>query len=264
MSKTPVVFITGASSGIGYATALAFAKAGFHVVGTARRSDRLSQLGETITNLNGDHGDFLALTADVQSSDALTQAIEQTIEQFGRLDYVIANAGLGQRGSIVESNWVDLDQLLRTNMDGVLHTIRASVPAIRQSGNGGHIILISSIVYNMTSPYAATYAASKAFVSSVAKSLRLELETDNIKVTEMLIGRTESEFNSKRLGKSGYGKDGGSFPPHMPVEDVAEAIVHATQGNRKAIALRWIDRLILLGNLLTPNFIGRRALKQYK
>lgn len=264
MSDKKVVLITGASSGIGYATALAFAKAGVNVVGTARRAERLASLNEQITQLPVPHGGFLAVTADVQSGNAMHEATQQAYAHFGRLDYVVANAGLGQRGSIVDSEWDDLQRLLRTNIDGVLHTIRASVPVIKRSGNGGHIILVSSIVYNMTSPYAATYAGSKAFVSSIAKSLRLELEADNIKVTDMLIGRTESEFNRSRLGKSGYGEGGGSFPPHMPVEQVAEAIVNATQRNKKAIALRWIDRLILLGNLLVPNLIGRRALKQYK
>lgn len=264
MSEKKVALITGVSSGIGYATALAFCKAGVNVVGTARRAERLSSLGEQIAQLPAPHGEFLAVTADVQSPDAMHNASQQAIDHFGRLDYVVANAGLGQRGSIIDSDWDDLERLLRTNIDGVLHTIRATIPMIKQSTDGGHIILVSSIVYNMTSPYAAVYAGSKAFVSSIANSLRLELEADNIRVTDMLIGRTESEFNQSRLGKSGYGEKGGSFPPHMPVEQVAEAIVNATKRDKKAIALRWIDRLILLGNLLVPTLIGRRAMKQYK
>jgi short-subunit dehydrogenase len=256
-----VVLITGASSGIGYATALAFAKQGMHVVGCARREENLLELQQSINDLSGQHGDFLPVAADVRDPSAMFKVVEQTLTKFGRLDVLVANAGLGHRGSLVDSDWDDIETLMRTNMDGVLHSIRAAVPAMREGQRGGHIIIVSSIVYNMASPYAAVYAASKAFVSSIAKSLRLELEKDNIRVTDMLIGRTQSEFSEKRLGKSG--RSGGGIPI-MPTDKVAEAIVKASNSNKKAVALRWIDRAILLGNALIPNVIGRQAMKQYK
>lgn len=260
MSARPVVFITGASSGIGYAGALAFARQGYDVVGTARRADRLSALEAEIAALPQPHGDFLGIAVDVRLADDLSSAVQETLTRFGRLDVLVANAGLGQRGSITDSDWADLETLLRTNIDGVLHSIRGAVPAMRQSG-GGHIILVSSVVANMTSPYAAAYAASKAFVHSIGRSLRLELEQDNIRVTEMLVGRTETEFNDKRLGKAG--RTGGGIPV-MPVEKVATAIVKASRGRRHTVALRWIDRLILMGNALVPGVVGRLAMKQYK
>lgn len=252
---TRVVFITGASSGIGYATALAFARRGDHVVGTARRKERLDQLQAEIAALPGA---FLPLVADVRDGAAVENAVAQAVEHFGQVDVLVANAGVGQRGSIVEAKWDDLETLLRTNIDGVLHSVRAVVPVMP---SGGHIILISSVAYNLTAPYAAVYAASKAFVSSLGRSLRLEVESQGIKVTDMLIGRTDTEFSEKRLGKTGRS---GSGIPVMPVEQVAAAIVQATEGNRKAIALRWVDRVILLANLLAPNLMGRQALKQYK
>ncbi len=257
-----VVFITGASSGIGYATALAFAKTGAHVAGTARRTERLLQLQQEINALPAGHGDFLPLTADVRDADSLQNAVAQTVEHFGQLNVVVANAGLGQRGAIVDSDWSDIETLLRTNIDGVLHTIRATVPELRRV-SGGQIILISSIVYNMVSPYAASYGASKAFVSSIAASLRLELQADHIDVTDMLIGRTESEFSDKRLGQSGYGEKAGRIP-RMTAEQVAQAIVDATKSKRKRIAVRWFDRVFMLANLFVPGFIGKRALRQYK
>lgn len=260
MSARRVAFITGASSGIGYASALAFARQGYDVVGTARRMDRLSALETAIAALPRPHGDFLGIAADVRQPDDLNSAVQETLTRFGRLDVLVANAGLGQRGSVSDSDWADLETLLRTNIDGVLHSVRAAVPAMRQGGQG-HIILVSSVVANMVSPYAAAYAASKAFVHSIGRSLRLELEQDNIHLTEMLVGRTETEFNDKRLGKPG--RTGGGIPI-MPVEKVAEAIVKASRGRRHAVALRWIDRLILLGNALIPNVVGRLAMKQYK
>jgi NADP-dependent 3-hydroxy acid dehydrogenase YdfG len=187
---TQVVFITGASSGIGRAAALALARAGYHVAGTARRAERLSQLQDDINALPEPHGNFLPITGDVASEESVQAAVHKTVETFGQLDILVANAGVGHRGNMVDADWQDVETLLRTNIDGVLHSIRACVPEMRKQG-GGHIITISSVVHNLVSPYAATYAARKAFVTSMANSIRLELREDDIKVIDFIFGRTE-------------------------------------------------------------------------
>jgi short-subunit dehydrogenase len=253
-----VVLITGASSGIGWATSHALCRDGYHVVGTARREDRLDQLRTEIDALSQPHGDFVPVAADVRDPDSTGEAVQRVLDAFGHLDVVIANAGLGHRGGVIEADWEDAETLLRTNIDGVLHTIRAAVPVMKA---GGQVILISSVAYNTLSPYAALYAASKAFVSSLAGSLRLELEDRDIAVTEMLVGRVATDFSANRLGKSGRA---GSFPPAMPVEQVAAAISGVIKSPRQRVALRWIDRLIMVANLFFPGTIGRRALKQYR
>lgn len=255
-----VVFITGASSGIGRATALIFAKAGYHVAGTARRAEKLESLQEEIDALPDTHGDFLPLTGDVSDAQSLIDATAKTVETFGRLDILVANAGVGHRGSLVDSDWDGLETLLRTNIDGVLHSIRACVPHMRENG-GGHIMTISSVAYNLISPYAASYAASKSFVTSIASSIRIELEADNIKVSDFLVGRTESEFNEKRLGE-GARKSGGL--PTLTSDDVAEAILKTAKSPKNTVILRFFDRLIVLGNRLVPGIIGALAKKQYK
>ena len=256
-----VVFITGASSAIGYALALAYARRGDHVVATARRADRLAALEAAINALPG-HGHILTVCADAADSAAMQSAVDQAVARWGRLDVIIANAGVGQRGSIVDSEWSDLETLLRTNIDGVLHTIRAGVPALRRSG-GGHIVLISSVVATMITPYAASYGASKAFVSNLARSLRLELEADHIGVTDVILGRTATEFNEKRLGHSGRAAKAPIIPV-MQADAVAAGIMRAVERRQKRVVLRLFDRLILLGNALIPGWIGRRALKQYR
>lgn len=256
-----VVLITGASSGIGYATALAFARRGDHVVVTARRVERLAEL-EMVINGLPTHGEVLRVAADVTDPHALQDAVDQAMARWGRLDVIVANAGVGQRGSLVDSKWEDLETLLRTNIDGVLHTIRAGVPALRQTG-GGQIVIISSVVASMVTPFAATYSASKAFVSSIARSLRLELEADRIGVTDAWVGRTATEFNEKRLGHSGRA---GKAPllPVMTPEYVAERIARAVERRQKRVILRPFDWLVVFGNWLVPGIIGRRALRQYK
>lgn len=256
---TKTLFITGASSGIGYATALAAARHGWNVIGTARRVERLAELEQAVAALPSSHGEVLALPADVTQAESLVEAVRRGIERFGRLDVVIANAGLGQRGALVDSNWADLEVVLRTNIDGLLHTIRASVPAIQK--NGGQVVLISSVAGQIATPYTATYAATKAFVSSLARSLRLELEEQGIAVTDMLVGRTDTEFNEKRRGA---GARTGSNLPTMTPDQVAESICTAIEKRSQTVVLRPFDRLILLGNTLAPWLIARLAKKQYK
>jgi short-subunit dehydrogenase len=257
---TRTVLITGASSGIGRAAALACAQRGWPVAGLARRADRLAALEAEINALPEPHGAFLGIVGDVTQADSVQAAVQQTLARFGRLDVLVANAGIGHRGAIVEADWHDLETLLRINIDGVLHSIRAAVPAMRQTG-GGHIITISSVTYNLVSPYAATYAASKAFVTSLAHSLRLELEDDQIRVTDFLVGRTHTEFNEKRLGA---GKRTGESLPTMTADRVAEAIVRAIEHPRRSVTLRLFDRLTIWGNILIPDIIGRIARRQYR
>lgn len=197
-----IVFITGASSGIGRAAALAFARAGYDVCGLARRADRLEALRADIAELPTPKREFLAVAGDVRDPAQVEAAVAQTVERFGRLDVLVANAGVGHHGTVVDGEWDHLSAVLRTNIDGALHSVRAAVPAMRQNG-GGQILIISSVVAGAHTPFTATYAASKAFVSSLAGSLRLELEDENIAVTDVLVGRTLTEFNQNRLGASG-------------------------------------------------------------
>lgn len=256
MSEEKVVFITGASSGIGYATARHFAQRGYRVAATARAKSRLVPLCEQI---EAEGGACLALEADVRHAAQMTQAIADTLAQFGHIDVVVANAGLGHRGSVTESDWDDVQTLIETNVYGALHTIRAAVPSM-QARQRGHIVLVSSVTYNMTVPFAAYYAASKAFVSSIGRALRLELEADHIHVTDMIVGRTDTHFNRNRLG----GERTGDNIPKLSPEQVADSIYRAVTKRHKQGYVRFFDRLTVLGSTLFPERIGRIALKQYK
>lgn len=251
-----VVLVTGASSGIGFAVSVALAKRGVHVVGVARRAERLQGLTDACASLPGN---FLGVAGDVSRPEDMQKAAQAALDHFGRLDALIANAGLGHRGGLVDAEWHDLETLMRTNMDGVIHAIRAAVPAMK---NGGRIVIISSVVHNMISPYAALYAASKAFVSSLARALDYELAPRGVRVCDVLLGRTQTEFNERRLGAGSRKK---SRVPEMTADYVAEKITDLTLGRfRRRAALRWFDRLILIGNALIPHFIAGLASKQYK
>lgn len=252
-----VILITGASSGIGWSSALAFTKRGDLVAGVARRADRLQALSEAITPLDGD---FLPLVGDVTRCEDVEGAVAQTLAKWGRIDVLIVNAGIGQRGALADSDWQDIETLLRLNIDGALYSIRAVLPTMRQQKRG-HIITISSVAASLVSPYAASYAASKAFLSSIATSLRLEVEADNIFVSDILVGRTDTEFNEKRLGE---GARVTSNLPTMSADTVAQALITVVEKPRNTVILRFFDRLIVLGNRLFPALMGRLAKKQYK
>lgn len=250
-SESIVVLITGASSGIGYATALAFARRGTRVAALARRTDRLEALSAAAADLPGE---ILPLGGDVTHAADMQAAVEAILAHWGRLDVLVANAGIGQRGPLIDAPWDDLETVLRTNIDGVLHAVRAAVPAIQAGGHGGHLCLISSVSGVAPAAFAATYGASKAFVNGLARALRGELSPSGIHVSSFIVGQTDTEFAQARLGQSG--KVAGKLPTMTP-EQVAEAIVRTVDHPRPTVAVRLLDRLFIVANWLAPGLLDR-------
>ena len=158
------------------------------------------------------------------------------------------------------AEWDHLETVLRTNIDGVLHSVRASAAAMKKSG-GGQIQIISSVVSGVHTPYTATYSASKALISSLAGSLRLELEDDNISVSDVLVGRTATEFNQSRLGSSQENRGG---LPTKTADEVAKALVAAAERRPRRVIMSLFDRLVLAGGVIAPAVMARLAKKQYE
>ena len=229
----------------------------------------LALLQSEIEALPAGHGEFLPAVGDVTRIETWT-AVEQSdgacFESaiIGRspMRWSFGRPPMREWAihALVEADWGDLQTVLRTNIDGVLHSVRACVPAMRRN-RGGRILIVSSVVAGVHTPYTAVYAASKAFVSSLAGSLRLELEGDKISVTDVLVGRTISEFNQHRLGSSHRNRGG---LPTMSAEQVAAALVAAAARGPRHVILQLFDRLIL-GEVesCAPGVMGRMALRQY-
>lgn len=256
--KTPrVVMVTGATSGIGEATARLLMSLGHHVVALGRRSERLQALQKTTEHMVGK---LLTVQADVRNQEEVLSSIGQTLAQFGRLDVLVANAGLGHRGQLVDAPWEDLQTVIDTNVIGVLHTIRACVPAMRASG-GGHIIMISSVLGAVPAPYSAVYCASKAAIDSLSQSLRGELRDDHIWITNFQVGQTHTEFAEKRLGRTG--KVAGKVPTMMP-ERVALQIVRSFERRKRTVILRPFDRLFVIGGRFFPRMMDRLLMRVYR
>jgi short-subunit dehydrogenase len=248
--------VTGASSGIGQATSLLLAALGHQVIAVGRRPERLAALQAQTEEM---FGDIYPVEADVRDAEAMQRAVGLGLAHFGRLDVLVANAGVGHRGPLVEAKWEDAQLLLETNINGILHSVRACVPPMRAS-RGGHIIMINSILGAVPAPGAALYSMSKAALSALAQALRYELKTDGIWVTDVLVGQTHTEFAEKRLGKSG--KVASKIPTMTP-ERVASQIVFAMERRRRTVIIRWFDRAFVVGGRFAPRLMDRILARVY-
>jgi short-subunit dehydrogenase len=259
-AETPrVLLITGGSSGIGRATALLFAALGDQVTVTGRRAELLTALAQE-AEANGLPGTILPVPADVTDPQAMQRAVALTLAQFNRLDVLVANAGVGQRGALVEAPWADIETVLRTNIDGVIHSVRAAVPAMRASG-GGHIVLVSSVLGPVPGPYVAAYSASKAAVDALGRALRGELRAERIHVTVLWVGQVHTEFAERRLGQPG--RVASRWPTMMP-EQVAGGIARALERKPRTMTLRWQDSLLVWAGRRFPALTDRLLARIYR
>lgn len=173
-----VVFITGASSGIGYALAQELAPKGFALALAARRTDLLETLCEEVRRAGGE---AIALTCDVGDQAQVKQAVAETVARFGRIDLAILSAGISAPTNAAEFKADKFQQLLQTNLLGVTFCLEELLPLMRQQG-AGTIAAISSLAGDRGIPGSAEYCATKAALSTLFDGLRSELKTQSIRL----------------------------------------------------------------------------------
>lgn len=203
-----VLLITGASSGIGAATARAAAEQGWRVALAARSLDKLEALA---TELGPEHA--VAIQCDVTDFGQVEAAVAQTKQAFGRIDAVFANAGFGAaRGFMKETpeHWRDM---VLTNVLGPALTIRAAMPDIIE--NKGHFVLTGSVAGTRSLP-GSLYSSTKFAVHGMAESLRLELNGTGARTTLIAPGMVDTPFF-----------DNGAGPDALVAEDIARAVIYA-------------------------------------
>lgn len=229
-----VVIVTGASAGIGWATVLALGDAGAHVVATARRSERLEQLAEQFTPFNGR---ILTIPGNIQEESFCQQLIAQTVAEFGRVDVLINNAGLGHKSSVAEMSSEDIETIWDTNVSGLLYASQAAIVQMKQQ-EGGRIVNISSIVGERPLPKSGVYCASKTAVNFLSRTLRMELRPYNINISLVYPGRTITEFGDVLLGEQGSSS---SSLGRVSADRVANKIVKGIKNGRNEIYITWSD-----------------------
>lgn len=213
--------VTGATSGIGRATALRLARMDYHVAATGRRSDRLEELRRQIES---EGGSCTTLAFDIRSEEE----VRRSLEPLGRIDLLVNNAGLAAGLEHIDrGDTRDWDAMIDTNVKGLLYVTRIVTAGMVAAG-GGHVVNIGSIAG--TEPYenGAVYCASKHAVHALSQAMRADLLADGVRVTEIRPGMVETEFSEVRFhgDKARADRVYDGIEP-LCGEDIAEAIAWA-------------------------------------
>lgn len=236
------IAITGASSGIGAATAVECARAGMPVALGARRIERCQELAAQI---NAEGGRAIAVELDVTDADACERFVAKTIEAFGSIYSVYANAGYGIESPVDALPDADLRRIFETNFFGTLNTIRPALRNMLQS-RAGHVLICSSCLAKMTLPYSSAYSATKAAQAHIGRAMRLELEGSGVEVSTVCPIGTLTEFSA--AVRTEHGKP--RVVTHIPerFKHTAERVARATVAClRRPRAEVWTSPLTRLG-----------------
>lgn len=251
LPKAPVVLVTGASSGIGEATAYRFAQEKARLGLLARRRDRLERVAERVRSLGGE---ARILEVDLASADAAKRAVSSIERAFGAIDVLVNNAGFGLYAPLERVPRQDLERLFAVNTFGPLACMQAALPGMRRRGQG-LVINVSSIVGKRALPMTGAYAASKYALQGLSDALRVELRGTGVRVSVICPGYTRTEFSDKVLD---YGATRGR--PHgevMSAGEVAEAIFRCARSPKREVVLTGKGRLVVFLERFAPGLVDR-------
>ena len=189
----PVVLITGASSGFGEACARHLAAGNYRVYGTSRRAS-FNPTGPPSSQGNG----YQMIPMDVRDDASVQQGVDFVINETGRIDVVVCNAGYGIAGAVEDTSVDEARRQFDTNLFGVWRTCRATIPHLRRQG-GGHLVIVSSLAGLMGIPFQAAYSASKFALEGMAEALRMEVKPWGIHVALIEPGDFHTRFTQNRV-----------------------------------------------------------------
>lgn len=218
--------ITGASSGIGAATAHALAREGAKLILAARRLERLEALAHELKDKY--QASCFILELDVRDSETVAQSLYQLPKAFQKVDILINNAGLAAGLDLVkDANIDDWDAMIDTNIKGLIYVTRAVLPQMLEQ-DSGFIVNISSIAGHVAYPRGSVYCGTKAFVKSFSRGLKQECLGTKIRITDIAPGAVETEFSEVRF-KGDKEKAKKTYDGLMPMsgDDIAEAVMFA-------------------------------------
>ncbi|HYX35305.1 MAG TPA: SDR family oxidoreductase [Oligoflexus sp.] len=252
-----VVVITGASSGIGRAAALDFAKQGARLVLAARSEDQLQEVAEACERLGAT---ALVVPTDVSQHEAVKQLAERAITTFGGIDVWVNDAAVSLFARLEDAPWEDYRQVIETNLFGYIHGTRVVVPHFRERGRGT-LINISSMVGKTGAPYISAYAISKAAIIGLSDSLRQELlDLPDIHVCTVLPASIDTPIFQHAANYTG--KAVKPMNPIYDVEAVASEIVKLALHPRREVYVGGAGRRIGLLSRIAPGLAQRMMAKQ--
>jgi short-subunit dehydrogenase len=256
-----VVVVTGASSGIGEATAREFGRQGARVVLAARRVNRLESLAKEI-NAMGAGAETLGVEADLSKLEDIQTLIHQTLTRFGRIDVLVNNAGFGRLDWLENLDPVkDIEAQFAVNVLGVVQTTRQALPTmIRQ--RSGHIINMGSLAALVATPTYTIYAASKHAVHGFSEALRREVKPWGIDVSMIYPGGVKTEFGEH----AGIKRKTKATTPRfllLSAEDVGRAVVQLVRHPRAMQIIPWLWSVTALLNKLFPSFVDYTTIHKF-
>ncbi|MFH1150220.1 MAG: SDR family oxidoreductase [Actinomycetota bacterium] len=249
-----VALITGASRGVGLATARELVRRGARVVISARGAERLESSRSQLARMGAE---VVAVPGDVGAWEDAGAMVEAAVSAFGRLDVVVNNAGVSMRGDLAELAPEVINRVLATNLAGAMYVTRAALPAVVESG--GHVVFISSIAGLFGLPGASAYCASKGGLTGLSESIRLELEPAGVHVGVVYLGFTEHDPEKRILAP-----DGSLVPPdrpaHHPQSLAAELILKMIERRRRRLVMTPVGKLGMVAYRVSPGLVEKAIL----
>ena len=246
-----VAVVTGASSGIGLASAQHLAREGVAVVLGARRKERLD---EAVRDIRGAGGRAESAIIDVTSEGDVKRLVQHGVDVFGRVDIMICNAGFGYYGTVEDTPVDIMRRMMDVNFMGTFYGARAALPLFR-ARNSGHLIIVSSIVGHRGIAQMSGYSATKAAQVGFAESLRSEFSGTAIAVSVVFPVSTETEFRSAMRRDFGHSVTG--LGPKQSVDDVARAIVACVRKPKPEVYPHGKSRALTIVNAVAPGLTDK-------
>ncbi len=259
-----VAIVTGASSGIGLETAKVLAARGANVVLAARNEAALRELATELDRSG--KGTVLVAPTDVTDPAAVDELVRRTLECWSRIDVLIANAGITQRSEFLDTDAAVFRRLMEVNFFGVLHVVRATLPAMVRQGSG-RIVVVSSIAGRVATPLRSGYAASKFALHGLANALRIEVARKGVGVTVVCPSFTRTPISRRALLGDGreQGHDDKLIASGQDPRAVAEAIARAVERGHREVHLTAGGKLVVRLDQLAPRLVdwilGRVAVR---
>ncbi len=246
-----VVAITGASAGIGAACAEALGRKGAALALSARRGDKLDEIGGRVRAAGGRAE---IVPGDVTSRADMQALVARAVSAFGRLDAILCNAGIGFHGAIDDTSEEIMRRLMEVNFMGTFHAIEASLPVFRRQ-DSGHIVIVSSIVGKRGIGFTSAYSATKAAQIGLAEGLRAELHGSGIHVSVVIPVSTRTEFHDAMRRDFGHAVAG--LGPRQDAADVARSVVSCLQRPRAEVYPHSMSRGLVILNAIAPGLADR-------